>query len=134
MTKLIEIEGIGPAFEAKLKAGGARTVEKLLEKGATPEGRKLLAQKAGVSYKRILRWVNHADLYRIHGIGRQYAELLEAAGVDTVVELAGRNAENLVQKLEASNAEKNCVDKVPELAQFTQWIEEAKTLPRKVSY
>lgn len=134
MTKLTDIEGIGAAFEAKLQAAGATTVEDLLEQGGTPEGRKMLAEKSGLSDKLILRWVNHADLFRIKGIAGQYAELLEAAGVDTVVELSRRNAENLTKQLENANAAKKRVDTVPAVAQVKRWIEEAKTLPRKVSY
>ncbi len=134
MTKIIEIEGIGPAYAEKMKAAGVATVEKLLDKGGTPEGRKTLAKKSGISPKLIMRWVNHADLYRIKGVARQYSELLELAGVDTVVELAGRNAENLTAALAKANEEKKCTDTVPALVQVQAWIEEAKTLPRKVSY
>ncbi len=134
MTKLVDIQGIGPAFEAKLKAGGTNTVEELLDQGATPEGRKMLAEKSKISEKLIIRWVNYADLFRIKGVAGQNAELLEAAGVDTVVELARRNANSLAKMLAKTNAQKHCVDKVPDQAQVTRWIEEAKTLPRKVNY
>lgn len=134
MTKLIDIEGIGPAYEAKLKAGGTTTVEDLLEKGGTPEGRKAIAEASGVSHELILRWVNHADLFRIKGVAGQHAELLEASGVDTVVELSRRNAENLAKAMAKANAEKKRVDVVPTAAQVQAWVEEAKTLPRKVQY
>jgi predicted flap endonuclease-1-like 5' DNA nuclease len=134
MTKLIDIQGIGPAYEAKFKAAGVKTVEALLDQGGTPEGRKMLAEKSGVGDHLIMRWVNHADLFRIKGVAGQYAELLEAAGVDTVVELSRRNAENLTKRLEKANTEKKRTDTVPSVAQVKQWIEEAKTLPRKVSY
>ncbi|MFQ5571072.1 MAG: DUF4332 domain-containing protein, partial [Rhodothermales bacterium] len=90
MAKLSTIEGIGPALEEKLKNAGVGSVEKLLEAGRTPQGRKQLASDSGIDGKRILRFVNHADLMRIKGIGGEYSELLEAAGVDTVLELARR--------------------------------------------
>lgn len=134
MTKLSEIEGIGAAFEQKLVAAGIDSVESLLEKGGTPEGRQMIAEKSEISGKLILKWVNHADLFRIKGVKGQYAELLEAAGVDTVVELAHRKAENLVAKLAEVNTAKNLVNRVPTLAEVSKWIEEAKTLPRLVSY
>lgn len=134
MTNLIDIEGIGPAYEAKLKAGGTTTVEDLLEKGGTPEGRKAIAEATGVGDELILRWVNHADLFRIKGVAGQYAELLEAAGVDTVVELSRRNAENLAKAMAKANVEKKRVDEVPTTARIQGWIEEAKKLPRKVQY
>jgi hypothetical protein len=134
MTKLIDIEGIGPAYEAKFKAAGVKTVEELLDRGGTPEGRKMIAEKSGIGDHLILRWVNHADLFRIKDVAGQYAELLEAAGVDTVVELSRRNAENLTKQLERANTEKKRVDVLPSAAQVKQWIEEAKTLPRKVSH
>ncbi len=134
MTKLIDIEGIGPAYADKMKAAGVDTVEELLEKGGTPQGREALAEQSGISPKQILRWVNHADLFRIKGVAGQYAELLEAAGVDTVVELARRNAENLAKQMAKANEEKKCTDTPPSAKQVERWIEEAKTLPRMVSY
>lgn len=134
MTQLIDIDGIGAVSAGKLKTAGVTSVEELLEQGGTPEGRKMLAEKSGLSPKRLLRWVNHADLYRLKGVARQYAELLEASGVDTVVELSHRNAGNLVKQLDAANKKKNLVDLVPSLAQVERWIAEAKTLPRKVTY
>lgn len=134
MTQLIDIDGIGAVSAGKLKTAGVTSVEELLEQGGTPEGRKMLAEKSGLSPKRLLRWVNHADLYRLRGVARQYAELLEASGVDTVVELSHRNAGNLVKQLDAANKKKNLVDLVPSLAQVERWIAEAKTLPRKVTY
>ena len=104
MAKLTTIEGIGESFAAKLKAAGAGSVEKLLEAGSTRSGRKKLADASGVDAKRILRFVNHADLMRISGIGGEMSELLEASGVDTVAALARRNAENLHKKMEETNA------------------------------
>lgn len=134
MTAIVDIEGIGGAYEAKLKAVGVATVEKLLEAGATPKGRKDLAEKAGISGDLILKWVNRADLYRIKGIGQEYSDLLEAAGVDTVVELAQRKAENLFAKMVEVNEAKKLVRKMPTQAQVAGWVDSAKALPRAVSY
>lgn len=134
MAKLETIEGIGGAYAQKLRQAGIATVETLLEKGATPKGREEIAETTGISEKLVLRWVNHADLFRIKGIGEEYADLLEAAGVDTVVELAQRNPENLYQKMASTNAEKKLVRKMPTQAQVGDWIAQAKALPRKVTY
>lgn len=134
MSKLSSIEGVGEAYEAKLNEAGIKSVEKLLEAGAQKKDRIALAQKTGISEKLVLKWVNHADLFRIKGIAGEYAELLEAAGVDTVVELAGRKAENLATKVVEVNAEKKLVRKVPTLDQIEDWIDQAKKLPRAVFY
>ncbi len=131
---LEDIQGIGPAYAAQLNQIGVFTTAQLLETGATPAGREELAEKSGISPKLILTWVNHCDLFRIKGVGPQYAELLEAAGVDTVVELAQRNPENLAVKLAEVNAEKNLVNRLPDEGGVTDWIEQAKELPRAVSY
>ncbi len=134
MTKLLEIEGIGEAYANQLAEVGVRSLEDLLEKGSTPNGRKDLAEATGISGKLILEWVNLADLFRIKGIGEEYSDLLEEAGVDTVVELAQRNAENLYAKLQEVNAEKKLVRKLPALSQVTSWVAQAKELPRVVQY
>lgn len=134
MTKVSEIEGIGPAYAEKLKKAGVQTVEALLESGSTPAGRKQLAETTGISEKLVLKWVNHSDLFRIHGVAGQYAELLEKAGVDSVVELSRRKAENLAKKMAEVNAQFNLTDAVPDQENVTKWIEEAKQLPRKISY
>ncbi len=134
MSKIIEIEGIGAVYAQKLHGIGIETTEDLLAKGATPKGREEIAEKTGISAKLILRWVNMADLFRIKGIGEQYSDLLEAAGVDTVPELAQRNAENLHQKLVAVNEAKKLVRKLPTPAQVADWIEQAKKLPRVMTY
>jgi small subunit ribosomal protein S1 len=128
------IQGIGPAYAAKLNEIGVFTTGQLLETGSTPKGREELAEKSGISEKLILTWVNHCDLFRINGVGAQYAELLEAAGVDTVVELAQRNPENLAAKLAEVNAEKNLVNRLPDEGSVQDWIEQAKGLPRAISY
>jgi predicted flap endonuclease-1-like 5' DNA nuclease len=134
MTKLLEIEGIGEVYAGQLAGAGVRSLEDLLEKGSTPNGRKDLAEATGISGKLILEWVNLADLFRIKGIGEEYSDLLEEAGVDTVVELAQRNAENLFVKLQEVNAEKKLVRKLPALSQVTNWVAQAKELPRVIQY
>jgi predicted flap endonuclease-1-like 5' DNA nuclease len=134
MTQIDDIEGIGPQYAEKLKAAGVNSVESLLETGATAKGRSELADKTGISASLLLRWVNHADLFRIKGVAGQFSELLEAAGVDTVPELAHRNAENLQQALAKTNEEKNLAKSTPSLNQVTAWIAEAKTLPKVVQH
>lgn len=128
------VEGIGPAYGAKLKAIGINSPLDLLRKGATRKGRELIVEACGISAKLILKWVNHADLFRLKGVGSEYADLLEAAGVDTVVELAQRNAHNLHTRLVEVNEEKKLVRLVPAQTQVEGWIEQAKVLGRVVSY
>jgi len=134
MAKLIDVEGIGPKYTEKLKAAGITTIKTLLDMGATPKGRKNIAEKSGISETLVLTWVNHVDLFRLKGVGEEYADLLERAGVDTVVELAQRKAENLYQKMVSVNEEKKLVRKLPTQAQVKDWIEQAKKLPRAISY
>jgi predicted flap endonuclease-1-like 5' DNA nuclease len=134
MTKLLAIEGIGEAYEAKLKEAGVITLEGLLEKGSNPKGRKELGAATGIADALILKWVNRADLFRVKGIGEEYSDLLEAAGVDTVVELAQRKADNLYAKLVEVNAAKKIVRQLPTQAAVEGWIVFAKELPRVVSY
>jgi predicted flap endonuclease-1-like 5' DNA nuclease len=134
MAKLVDIEGVGEASAQKLRDAGVATQEALLEAGATAKGRKELAEKAGISEKLILGWVNRADLARVKGIGEEYADLLEAAGVDTVPELAQRKPENLYQKLVEVNEAKKLVRQLPTEAKVADWVEHAKGLPRVVSY
>ena len=134
MAKLSSIEGIGEVYALRLKEAGVGSVEKLLEVGASPAGRKELAQKTGLSETLILNWVNRADLTRIKGVSTQYADLLEAAGVDSVPELAQRNPENLRRKLVEVNKEKKLVRQLPTLAQVESWVAQAKTLPRVVRH
>ncbi len=132
--KIIEIEGIGPVFAEKLSSIGVVKVEDLLAKGATPKGRKELAAQSGINEAKILEWVNRADLFRVKGIGSEYSDLLEAAGVDTVIELATRKADNLTKKLAEVNAQKKLVRQLPSAKMVAAWIENAKTLPRGVTY
>jgi len=134
MAKLAEIEGVGPVYQQKLNAAGVATTEVLLEKGATPKGRKEISEKSGISDGLILQWVNHVDLFRIKGVGSEYSDLLEAAGVDTVPELANRNAQHLLEKMAATNAEKKLVRRLPVLSQVENWIGQAKVLPRVITF
>ncbi|HEY3345055.1 MAG TPA: DUF4332 domain-containing protein [Anaerolineaceae bacterium] len=134
MTALVDIEGIGPAYAEKLKGAGVSTAEDLLEKGKTPAGRKGVAEKSGISDKLVLEWVNHVDLFRVKGVGSEYADLLEEAGVDTVPELSKRVPENLVKKMQEVNTEKKLVRKVPTLSQVEDWVTQAKSLPRVITY
>jgi predicted flap endonuclease-1-like 5' DNA nuclease len=132
--KLVDVEGIGPAYAAKLEAAGVGTQEELLTLGADAKGREALAAKTGISQKLVLTWVNRADLARVTGIGGQYAELLELAGVDSVPELAQRNAANLHEAMGKINAEKHAVRQVPSLKQVEDWVQQAKGLPRVVNH
>lgn len=134
MTSLLKIEGIGEKYAQTLASAGVRSVEALLQAGATPKGRQELAEKTGISDKLILEWVNHADLFRIKGVGEEYADLLEEAGVDTVPELAQRNPANLYEALEKANAAKKLVRQLPTRAQVASWVDQAKALPRLVTY
>jgi len=134
MKKVEEVEGIGKSYAKKLERAKIFTTDDLLEKGGTPKGRKEIASKSGISEQLILKWVNHVDLFRIKGVGKQYAELLEAAGVDTVVELSHRNPENLLEAMEKTNAKKHLVRALPYLKQVKKWVEQAKKLPRKINY
>ena len=132
--QIIDIEGIGPAYAKKLAKAGLRSVEALLKAGASPKGRKEIAEASGVDPTLILEWVNRADLYRIQGVGRQYSDLLEKAGVDTVVELSKRVAANLNAKMVEVNDAKNLVNGMPGLKRVEGWIAQAKKLPRVVTY
>ncbi|HPC45932.1 MAG TPA: DUF4332 domain-containing protein [Candidatus Latescibacteria bacterium] len=134
MANLVEVEGIGETYAKKLAAAGIKTTDALLAKGATPEGRKEVAAKSGISAKMILEWVNHVDLFRIKGVGQEYADLLEAAGVDTVPELAQRKPGNLVEKMAEVNKKKKLVRQLPVETQVARWIAQAKELPRKIKY
>lgn len=134
MAKLEMVEGIGQVYADKLRGAGVATTEMLLEMGSTKKGREDLAAKSEISGKLILEWVNHADLFRISGVGEEYADLLEASGVDTVPELAQRRADNLHKKLAEINTEKKLVRQLPSENQVQGWIDQAKKLPRKILY
>ena len=132
--KIIDIEGIGKAYAPKLIKAGIVTVDALLKKCAAPKGRAALAEATGISEKLILTWTNHADLFRIKGVGPQFAELLEASGVDTVKEFRHRVAENLVQKMQETNAAKKLVRRVPSVKQVEKMIAQAKELKPVMKY
>ena len=134
MRHIETIEGIGQAYAAKLLSIDIKTTDQLLEKGATKKGRKVISEETGISEKLILTWINHCDLFRIKGIGPQYAELLEASGVDTVPELATRNPENLLAKMTEINDAKKLVRAMPYLKQVHKWVEQAKNLPKVVKH
>jgi predicted flap endonuclease-1-like 5' DNA nuclease len=134
MAKLIDIEGVGEVYAGKLTAAGVRSTGALLKMGSTAKGRKEIAEKSGITETLILEWVNHVDLFRIKGVGEEYADLLEEAGVDTVPELAQRNAENLFEKLVAVNQQKKLVRRLPVQAQVSDWVAQAKGLPRLIQY
>ncbi len=132
--KIIDVEGIGPVYAEKLAAAGIKTTEQYLEKCAKPAGRKALAEETGISPKLILTWANHSDLFRINGIAGQFAELLEAAGVDTVKELKHRVPANLHPKLVEVNEQKNLCNRVPSVSELEKMIEQAKELPPVLEY
>lgn len=132
--KVIDIEGVGEVYAEKLKAAGITTADQLLEKCAKPAGRKALAESTEISPKLILKWANHADLFRVKGVGPQFAELLEAAGVDTVKEFRHRVADNLQPKLEEKNNEKNLCNRVPATSELEKMIAHAKELPVVLEY
>jgi len=134
MTKLSGIEGIGEAYAAKLEDAGITSIENLLEVCCVKKGRTDIASKTGISERLVLNWVNRADLSRIKGVSTQYADLLECAGVDTVPELAQRNAENLHAKMTEVNDEKNLVRQVPSASQVEGWVAQAKELPRVITH
>ena len=134
MAKLTQVEGIGEAYAQKLVEAGISTTEALLDKGASSQGRKEIAESTGISATLIGRWVNHVDLFRVKGVGGECAELLEAAGVDTVPELAQRNPDNLYQKLVGVNTERKLVRQLLRQDQVRDWVEQTKALPRKITY
>ena len=134
MATLEIIEGIGKTYGKKLSRIGIRTTEALLKRGATPKGRKEIEEASGLGHKLILEWVNLADLFRIKGVGEEYSDLLEEAGVDTVAELAQRRADNLYEKVLEVNAAKKLVRRPPAAGMIADWIKQAKKLPKVVKY
>lgn len=134
MPGIKDVEGIGPKYAEKLKKAGIRSTDKLLEKGATPALRKALEEKTGIGHDLILEWVNHVDLYRIKGIGSEYSDLLEEAGVDSVPELAQRKPENLTAAMTETNKKKKIVRKLPTEKMVKNWVDQAKKLPRIIKY
>jgi predicted flap endonuclease-1-like 5' DNA nuclease len=132
--KVEEVEGIGPAQAAKLNAAGVMSTDELLDAGATPKGRDKLAETTGISGKLILEWTNHCDLMRLKGVGSEYSDLLEAAGVDSPAELAQRNAANLTAAMAKYNDEHKIVRRNPSEKEVEGWVAEAKTLPKVVEH
>jgi predicted RecB family nuclease len=131
---IADLEGIAPGMAATFKAIGIRTTHTLLEAARSPKGRKALAEKTGIDEKDILRLANMADRMRIKGVGEDYAELLQAAGVDTVRELKYRNPSNLARAMATANKQRNLVELLPSEKAVVRWIAYAKTLPLKISY
>lgn len=134
MATITSIEGIGETYAEPLRNAGIRTTGNLLKAGATRKGRKDLANRTGISEKLILKWTNRADLLRVKGIGEEYADLLEASGVDTVPELAQRRPDNLHAKMAEVNAKKNLVRRLPPLSAVTDWVAAARSLDRVMQY
>ncbi len=140
MAAIDTIEGVGPAYARKLRQAGIRTCEALLKRGASKKGRKQIAEATGFSAATVLEWVNRADLMRVRGVGSEYSDLLEAAGVDTVKELRNRNAMNLTAAMVQANQEKialtgrSIVRRVPAISMVERWVEHAKQLEPVVTY
>jgi len=131
---VIDIEGVGEAYAGRLSVMGIKSIDSLLKKGATAQGRKMIEKATGISGNMLLTWVNHADLFRVKGVGPQFAEILEAAGVDTVKELATRNAENLEKKLLEVNAARKRTGRIPSIGELQTMIDYAKELPAVITY
>jgi predicted flap endonuclease-1-like 5' DNA nuclease len=133
--KIEDVEGIGPTYAAKLIEAGVSTTDALLERGSTATGRDRLAEATGISERQLLEWVNHADLMRINGVGSEYADLLEAAGVDSCAELARRNAANLAMTFQELDAARpNWIRQIPSETTIAGWIEQADHLAKVVSH
>lgn len=132
--KVEDIEGIGEVRGEKLRAVGIKDTDSLLLACSTRKQREDVAAKADVSPTRLLKWANMADLYRINGVGSEFAELLEASGVDTVPDLARRNSAKLAETMQQVNIEKKLTRRVPTEAEIAKWIDEAKQLPRVLEY
>jgi predicted flap endonuclease-1-like 5' DNA nuclease len=132
--KIEDVEGIGPSYGEKLRNAGITNTDGLLSACKTKKDRSALADKSGISEGQILKWANMVDLYRINGVGSEFAELLEAAGVDTVPELAQRKPENLAAKMIEVNDAKKLTRRVPTGAEVEKWVAEAKTLDRALEY
>ena len=134
MASIEAIEGIGPANGKKLRASGIKTCERLLTLCCDKKGRKAVSDSTGIGQGVLLEWANRADLMRIRGVGSEYSDLLEAAGVDTVKELRTRNADNLASKMAEVNAEKKLTRAVPSAKVVAKWVEQAKTMNPGITY
>lgn len=134
MAKITDVEGIGPKFAEKLSAAGVDSTDDLAEKGRTPAGRKALVEASGIASDKILTWVNMVDLMRVKGVGAEFAELLQASGVDTVKELRRRNVANLAAKMAEVNEDKKLTRVVPSEKVVTKWVDAAKEMEPGVEY
>ncbi|MDQ1313905.1 MAG: hypothetical protein QG662_14 [Pseudomonadota bacterium] len=132
--KIEDVEGIGPVLGEKFRSAGVKDTDALLKSALTPGQRKVLAEKTGLSEARVLKFANMVDLYRINGVGSEYAELLEVSGVDTVPELATRNAANLTQAMATVNREKKLTRQAPTETEVAKWIEQAKGLSKMLEH
>ena len=132
--RIEDLEGVGPVYGARLRAAGVQTTDDLLEKAGPAAGRRALAAAADIGPDLLLRWANHADLYRISGVGSEYADLLEASGVDSCPELAQRNAANLATTMAEANAARALVRRLPTEEVVAGWIDQAKKLPKVVTH
>ena len=132
--KIEDLEGVGPVYGAKLREAGVQTTDDLLTQSGPAAGRRALAAGTGISPDLLLRWTNHADLYRITGIGSEYADLLEASGVDSCAELAQRNPANLATTMAEANAARPLVRRLPAAEVVAGWIEQAQALPKVVTH
>ena len=135
MGSIEDVEGIGPVYGQKLSNVGIATTDDLLERGAKPSGRKAIEDATGIDHDLVLKWVNHVDLMRINGVGSEYSDLLEAAGVDSPAELAQRNAANLAATVqEVVAAQPSIVRRVPSESELADWITQSKDLPKLVEH
>jgi predicted flap endonuclease-1-like 5' DNA nuclease len=133
--RIEEVEGIGKAYAEKLAAAGITSTDDLLEQGAKPGGRRSIEAATGIDGDLILEWVNHVDLMRIKGVGSEYSDLLEAAGVDSPAELAQRNAANLANTVqEVVAARPSIVRRIPTENEIQDWIDQSKKLPKVVEH
>jgi len=133
--RIEDVEGIGPVYAGKLEAAGVTSTDDLLERGAKPSGRHALEEATGIAHALILEWVNHVDLMRINGVGSEYSDLLEAAGVDSPAELARRNAANLATTIdEVVAARPHIVRRAPNETELLDWIDQSKKLPKIVEH
>lgn len=132
--KIEEIEGIGPAYAEKLGSAGIGSTDDLLQQCGSAKGRDAVSGQTGISTKQLLKWANMADLMRISGVGEEYSELLEAAGVDTVKELRNRNAANLAAKMAEVNEEKKLTRRAPAESQVSRWVAQAKDMEPIITY
>ncbi len=134
MGSIDMIEGVGPNYARTLRKAGIRTTEALLKRAATRKDRDALSEQTGIEVPRLLQWVNRADLMRVKGVGEEYSDLLEAAGVDTVKELRNRNSGNLIERMVEINRKKRLVRRLPTMSMVEGWVSHAKELDPVVKH